>query len=158
MGRFGPPVGKYAVPLERRFWNKVLKTDDCWLWTGALNAPEGTRSGGYGVVGTTRPKTALAHRVAWELVNGPIPAGMVVAHRCDNRRCVNPAHLFIGTQKDNVHDMLAKGRQRNQFKHRTHCCRGHEYTCDNTRLYAGRRWCRRCARDRAAKRKAARTP
>jgi len=55
-------------------------------------------------------RTAYAHRVVWELVNGPVPKGAFVLHTCDNRRCVNPAHLWLGTYLDNIHDMTAKLR------------------------------------------------
>lgn len=72
----------------------------CWLFCGAIN------SKGYGVL-TRR----LAHRVAYELLVGPMPAGMCVCHRCDVRCCVNPAHLFLGTHQDNMDDMTAKGRR-----------------------------------------------
>lgn len=92
-----------AQNFQNHFWERVEKTGDCWVWTGAI-----TRAG-YGWVragGTSK----LAHRVAWELTNGPIPFGMFVCHKCDNRICVNPNHHFIGTDSDNMHDCSKKGR------------------------------------------------
>lgn len=92
-----------------RFWNKVAigNDDECWLWTGA-----GDGRGRYGRV-MSRPGGALfAHRVSWMLCNGAIPEGMFICHRCDNPPCVNPAHLFLGTQADNLRDMREKGRSR----------------------------------------------
>lgn len=91
--------------LEERFWDKVDKRgpDDCWEWQGSM-----TR--GYGMIRVGKG-TQRAHRVSWEMANGPIPEGMNVLHHCDNPSCVNPAHLFLGTQADNVHDMQAKERK-----------------------------------------------
>lgn len=86
------------------FWDKVNKTDACWLWTGGLS------DNGYGKAqfGT---KIRLAHRISYELATGvPVPDGMNVCHSCDNKACVNPDHLWIGSQLENIHDMLAKER------------------------------------------------
>lgn len=83
------------ITLEQRFWQKVTKTDDCWVWTAA------TGSNGYGHInidGCMR----LAHRVAWEMTNGPIPKGMDIDHRCANPLCVNPDHLRATTHSQNM--------------------------------------------------------
>ena len=91
--------------IAERFWQKVEKTSSCWLWIGALNTQ------GYGNFwdGT---RYRRAHHVALELATGvPVPKDTVVLHICDNPRCVNPAHLQVGTQQDNIHDMIRKGRR-----------------------------------------------
>jgi hypothetical protein len=81
--------------------------DACHAWTGAKTTKNGQAR--YGHIGHNG-KTVLAHRAVWEQVNGPIPDGLLVCHRCDNHGCVNPKHLFLGTDQDNVRDMCAKGR------------------------------------------------
>ena len=95
----------------KKFWSRVRRkeSDKCWDWTGSLRSPRG-----YGQI-KIKGKTKAAHRVSWEIKNGPIPAGdmkgtMCVLHHCDNKKCVNPEHLFVGSQKDNVADMYSKGR------------------------------------------------
>lgn len=94
-------------PLEERFWEKVVKGDDCWLWTGS------TDGHGYGTInpGGRGLSPLKAHRVSLEIYLGrPIREGMGALHHCDNLPCVRPDHLFEGTQADNAADMVAKQR------------------------------------------------
>ena len=106
-------LGKPMYSMETRIKSKVnvnVRTG-CWNWTGSF------RKDGYGklIVGSkldgTR-RTVTASRASYETFVGPIPTGMVVCHKCDNPRCVNPEHLFVGTWKDNYDDMVRKGRQK----------------------------------------------
>lgn len=93
-----------------RFWDRVSKSDGCWLWTGAFRAigKYGQISDGY--------KTISSHRASWQIHNGPVPDGLWVLHKCDNPACVKPDHLFLGTHADNEADKTAKGRR--PTKHR----------------------------------------
>ena len=130
--------------LEARFWPKVRMTHTCWIWTGATAM-------GYGRInaGGRHGKSLQAHRVAYEFMVGPIPAGLQLDHLCRNKRCVNPLHLEAVTQREN----LLRGDTipgRNAAK--THCIRGHEFTPDNTILRGrveGGRDCRTCKRERS---------
>jgi hypothetical protein len=90
----------------------VSISDGCWLWSGAVR-DKGRPGGSYGAFVVCRCgqyRTYRANRIAYQLVNGPIPDGLWVLHRCDVRLCVRPSHLFLGTAKDNTLDALAKGR------------------------------------------------
>ena len=91
--------------LQERFWEKVdvAGADDCWEWTAS-------KAKGYGKIYRDGKLTA-AHRLSWEFRHGEIPAGLHILHKCDNPACVNPEHLFTGTQLDNLADMREKGRQ-----------------------------------------------
>ena len=90
---------------EVRFWSKVDKGGECWLWTG-YRLPSG-----YGQFTIQRFIKLRAHRFSYELGYGRIPDGLHVCHRCDNPPCVRPDHLFLGTDADNLHDMEQKGRR-----------------------------------------------
>lgn len=139
-------------PLEQRFWSKVDKRDldECWTWTAATNHR------GYGQLDGRK-----ATHVAWELTNNkPFPVGKIACHTCDNPSCVNPAHIWPGTQKENMADCIAKGRfkynplpQSRTPKSRPstpeYCIRcGHHRTDDLVSTYKGRtvRHCRPCNR------------
>lgn len=133
------------------------------MWTGGLSPS------GYGRI-KVAGKYLRVHRVAYELFVGPIPAGLIVMHTCDNPPCCNPAHLKPGTNAENSADMVAKGRQRNgpggargvgsrqntPRALKTQCVHGHEYTAENTRRrrYNGTRYCAECHRLRGRERAA----
>ena len=149
----GPTEEKYRI----RFWKKVAvgAEDECWLWTAAAS------STGYGQMKYWK-KICGAHRLAYLFSIGPIPEGLVVMHSCDNPACVNPAHLSVGTHKDNIEDRDRKGRWSNQNVNKIECKRGHplvgynvKWMPDNSRTC---RIChnasqRKCYRSRVAKAK-----
>lgn len=134
-------VGGKLDSLRRRFEAKVARTGDCHLWT-AYCTPSG-----YGEIGVGGKYggTVRAHRAAWELYVGPIPAGLRVLHRCDVRRCVNPAHLWLGTQQENMVDMRRKGRagapprviSDEQMAYARHLYTAERHTCSQLAVFFG---------------------
>lgn len=126
-----------------RFFSSFEVQDDCWVWV------KGANNSGYGLFYTSGKKIR-AHRFAWELFFGPIPPGLSVLHRCDVPPCVNPDHLFLGTNYDNIQDMIRKGRATYHNALKTHCPKGHPYTEENC-YYSpstGGRSCLICKRKR----------
>jgi hypothetical protein len=136
----------YDETIAQRFWSKVeIKgEDDCWIWMGSK------ARGGYGHFKVYN-KYPSAHRVAYELIKGPIPKGLVLDHLCRNPSCVNPNHLEPVTYREN----LLRGMgitAKNAAK--THCPSGHEYNEENTYLSKrNQRHCKICMRERQRRRK-----
>lgn len=126
--------------VEKRFWDKVNTSGECWLWTASVDTKD------YGKF-YLAPRLQSAHRVSFMLAYGEIPEGLMVLHRCDVPRCVRPIHLFLGTASDNAQDMLHKGRSHQASKET--CAQGHSFTEENTYRRPDRpnsRSCRECNR------------
>lgn len=135
--------------LQNRFWSKVdvRGKDECWLWTGA-HTPDN-----YGLITTGSRKDGsrklvYAHRLSWEIKNNSkIPSDLFACHSCDNPSCVNPIHIWLGTNLDNMRDAKNKGRTFNPMKgkFKSVCIRGHNLSGTNVSIRAnGYRRCKLC--------------
>lgn len=102
------------IDVVTRFWSRVNKTNNCWEW---MCSGKYKRYGDITLYKNGKTIHKLAHRFSWELHHGAIPNGLFVCHSCDNKLCVNPNHLFLGTAKDNAIDCVKKGRSNIGVKH-----------------------------------------
>lgn len=119
----------------RKFIPKDIDSNECWNWTGS-------KTRGYGKI-TINYKSYRAHRVVAALYfNFPLNSNLLVLHKCNNPSCVNPNHLYISNQKDNMQDAVYSSR--NKESRKTHCIRGHELTEDNIYRYNTHRYCKTC--------------
>lgn len=135
------------LPVEPRFWAKVVRgstPEECWGWAGRARC----RPGWHPTI-SVNGRTEIISRVSWAIHNGPVPDGLWVLHHCDNPDCTNPSHLYLGTPRENVRDMLERGRAVSSNALKTHCKRGHEFTAENTYRdpRQGRRQCVLCRHD-----------
>lgn len=130
---------KLAPSIRYKDKYKIDENTGCWEWTGY-------RYHGYGILSVNRRPTK-AHRFVYELLREKIPKNAILCHTCDNRSCVNPDHVYVGTYADNNRDI--RERRGHHFSVRTQCHRGHEYTPENTKYKkeGGARICVQCFRD-----------
>lgn len=131
---------RWARNLEWRFWSKVQQSDGCWTWTGTRTLA------GYGQL-KVNGKPTYAHRFSLILAGISVPADAVVRHSCDTPSCVNPRHLIVGTQQENMADAQLKGRLVGGPR-KERCLRGHDFTDENSYWAGGRRQCRACKAER----------
>lgn len=126
--------------------DKVENINGCWFWRGSI------RKDGYGRI-RREGRTLLAHRVFYRELVGEL-GSLQVLHKCDNKACVNPSHLYLGTISDNRKDCVRRGRDHNAGK--THCIHGHQLSKENVYLHNGSRHCRKCRSEADRRRKYAR--
>lgn len=143
MSHRGLARGRSSPSLAERFHAQYIPEPNsgCWLWTGTCDG-----LGRYGQI-YRDGKYVRAHRLSWEFANGrPVPKGLQVHHRCDVPSCVNPDHLWVGTQSQNMEDMVKKGRNPRRNR-KSHCINGHKFTDENTYMTPnGYRHCVSCKR------------
>lgn len=139
-----------AKTIEERFWPKVQKTEDCWLWTAATARGYGKFS--FGTLANPS-RMVHAHRFSYELLVGPIPDGLELDHLCRVKLCVNPAHLEPVTHQENTRRAPSNSAA---LLARTHCVNGHLWDAANTRTQRGWRLCRACGRERSRRHRAKR--
>lgn len=142
------PKAWLALPAREQLMARVEITPSCWLWTGARRGNRGYGKARYHGI------AMYAHRAFYREFVGDIPDGLFVCHRCDNTRCVNPSHLFVGSALDNNRDAVAKGRHAESRK--THCKHGHPFAGANLIVRQRRRICRACGALSSARRRAMR--
>jgi hypothetical protein len=161
---YGDPLARKYPSAEERFWSKANQGDGCWPFDGTKR-PDGYRQFGIGSLIDGTRRGVLAHRYAYELTHGPIPAELTVDHECHNRAvdcpggptcphraCVRPDHLVAKSIRDNV---LAGRTPPAVNLAKTHCHKGHPFDEANTRISRGGRQCRTCDREKAQLRRAA---
>lgn len=129
-------VDRTSPAIERLLaWREIDEHSGCWVWDRSICGS------GYGRIRSDGTQW-LAHRLSYELFRGPIPAELVIDHLCRNRKCINPAHLEVVTNRENgLRSPLIRGK--------THCAQGHEFNAENTYWYRGQRRCKSCRRDRS---------
>jgi hypothetical protein len=143
-----------TLDVETRFWSKVDKSGECWIWTASTAGPG--QYGHFHVSGGRKSRVRVyAHRWSYEQVNGPIPDGLTIDHLCRVPRCVNPDHLEPVTLREN--QRRRTGFKRGPYNVGAYCRQGHERTPENTRIDSrGARICKLCSRAAVAKSRAKR--
>lgn len=144
-----PKTGWKGTPKQRLLSEVTVTEKGCW----ELPHKPDKKTGYTWFWLTPERKIMKAHRASWIIFNGEIPPKIYVCHKCDNKLCVNPEHLFLGTASDNMKDAEKKGRLSHYgWSLKTSCIHGHEFNTENTYFHKGRRHCKICRRERDHKR------